>query len=108
MFDKLKRAFSNAAKSISQRELSEKDLDESLFDLQVALLESDVSQEVIDDLSLQIKNNLVGMTIQKNETAEQIIASTLKNNFLEILSKAGSVDLLGLVQEKKKRRVDRL
>jgi fused signal recognition particle receptor len=104
MFDKLKRAFSNAAKSISQRELSEKDLDESLFDLQVALLESDVSQEVIDDLSLQIKNNLVGMTIQKNETAEQIIASTLKNNFLEILSKAGSVDLLGMVQEKKEKK----
>jgi fused signal recognition particle receptor len=104
MFDKLKRAFSNAAKSISQRELSEKDLDESLFDLQVALLESDVSQEVIDDLSLQIKNNLVGMTIQKNETAEQIIASTLKNNFLEILSKAGSIDLLGLVQEKKEKK----
>jgi fused signal recognition particle receptor len=104
MFDKLKRAFSNAAKSISQRELSEKDLDESLFDLQVALLESDVSQEVIDDLSLQIKNNLVGMTIQKNETAEQIVASTLKNNFLEILSKAGSVDLLGMVQEKKEKK----
>ncbi len=104
MFDKLKRAFSNAAKSISQRELSEKDLDESLFDLQVALLESDVSQEVIDDLSLQIKNNLVGMKLQKNETTEQIIASTLKNNFLEILSKAGSIDLLSLIQDKKQKK----
>lgn len=104
MFDKLKRAFSNAAKSISQKELTEKDLDESLFDLQVALLESDVSQEVIDDLSMQIKNNLVGMKIQKNETTEQIIASTLKNNFSEILSKAGSIDLLGLVQEKKQKK----
>ena len=104
MFDKLKRAFSNAAKSISQKELSEKDLDESLFDLQVALLESDVSQEVIDDLSVQIKNNLVGMKIQKNETAEQIIASTLKNNFSEILSKAGSIDLLDMIQEKKQKK----
>ena len=104
MFDKLKRAFSNATKSISQKELSEKDLDESLFDLQVALLESDVSQEVIDDLWMQIKNNLVGMKIQKNETAEQIIASTLKNNFSEILSKAGSIDLLGLIREKKQKK----
>ena len=108
MFDKLKRAFSNAAKSISQKELSEKDLDESLFDLHVAFLESDVSQEVIDDLSLQIKNNLVGMKIQKNETAEKIIASTLKNNFLEILSKAGSIDLLGLIQEKNRKKVGHL
>ena len=50
MFDKLRKAFSNAAKTISQKELSEKDLDDNLFDLQLALLESDVAQEVIDDL----------------------------------------------------------
>ncbi|MDQ4073930.1 MAG: signal recognition particle-docking protein FtsY [Thermoproteota archaeon] len=104
MFDKLKRAFSNAAKSISQKELSAKDLDESLFDLNIALLESDVSQEVIDDLSSQIKNNLVGMKLQKNESTEQIISTTLKNNFLEILSKAGYVDLINRIQEKKQRK----
>lgn len=101
MFDKLKQAFSNAAKSISQKELSEQDLDESLFDLNVSLLESDVSQDVIDDLSKQIKNNLVGMKLQKNETTEQIIASTLKENFSKILSKAGSVDLVSAINSKK-------
>jgi fused signal recognition particle receptor len=104
MFDKLKRAFSNAAKSISQRELSEKDLDESLFDLNIALLESDVSQEVIDDLSQQLKDNLVGMKLQKNETTEQIIASTLKDNFSKILAKAGSVDLISAINSKKQRK----
>jgi fused signal recognition particle receptor len=104
MFDKLKRAFSNAAKSISQRELSEKELDESLFDLNIALLESDVSQEVVDDLSKQIKDNLVGMKLQKNETTEQIIASTLKDNFSKILAKAGSVDLITAINAKKQRK----
>lgn len=104
MFDKLKRAFSNAAKNISQRELSEKDLDESLFDLNIALLESDVSQEVIDDLSKQIKDNLVGMKLQKNETTEQVIASTLKDNFSKILAKAGSVDLISSINAKKKNK----
>ena len=104
MFDKLKRAFSNAAKNISQRELSEKDLDESLFDLNIALLESDVSQEVIDDLSKQIKDNLVGMKLQKNETTEQVIATTLKDNFSKILAKAGSVDLISSINAKKKNK----
>lgn len=104
MFDKLKRAFSNAAKNISQRELSEKDLDESLFDLNIALLESDVSQEVIDDLSKQIKDNLVGMKLQKNETTEQVIASTLKDNFSKILAKAGSVDLISSINAKKQNK----
>ncbi|MGN6351160.1 MAG: signal recognition particle-docking protein FtsY [Candidatus Nitrosocosmicus sp.] len=104
MFDKLKKAFSNAARSISQKELSEKDFDKNLFDLQIALLESDVSQEVIDDLFKQIKNNLIGTKIQKNETSEQIITSTLKNNFMQILSKTGTIDLPGLIQEKKQRK----
>jgi fused signal recognition particle receptor len=104
MFDKLKRAFSNAAKNISQRELSEKDLDESLFDLNIALLESDVSQEVIDDLSKQIKDNLVGMKLQKNETTEQVVASTLKDNFSKILAKAGSVDLISAINAKKQNK----
>jgi fused signal recognition particle receptor len=101
MFDKLKKAFSSAARSISQKELTSKDLDESLFDLNMSLLESDVSQEVIDDLSAQIKTNLVGMKLQKNESAEEIIADTLKRNFAAILDKAGTVDLLKSIQNKK-------
>ena len=104
MFDKLKKAFSNAAKSISQKELSSKDLDESLFELNISLLESDVSQEVIDDLSSQIKNNLVGMKLQKNETTEEIITNTLKKNFATILDKAGSVDLIKEIQNKKQNK----
>ncbi|HET6589728.1 MAG TPA: signal recognition particle-docking protein FtsY [Candidatus Nitrosocosmicus sp.] len=101
MFDKLKKAFSNAARSISQKELSSKDLDESLFDLNISLLESDVSQEVIDDLSAQIKTNLVGMKLQKNESTEEIIIDTLRRNFSAILDKAGTIDLLKAIQDKK-------
>lgn len=101
MFDKLKKAFSSAARSISQKELSPKDLDESLFDLNISLLESDVSQEVIDDLSAQIKTNLVGMKLQKNESTEEIIIDTLRRNFSAILDKAGTIDLLKAIQDKK-------
>ncbi|MDR4492157.1 MAG: signal recognition particle-docking protein FtsY [Candidatus Nitrosocosmicus sp.] len=101
MFDKLKKAFSSAARSISQKELSSKDLDESLFDLNISLLESDVSQEVIDDLSAQIKTNLVGMKLQKNESTEEIIVDTLRRNFSAILDKAGTIDLLKAIQDKK-------
>jgi len=104
MFDKLKKAFSSAARSISQKELSSKDLDESLFDLNMSLLESDVSQEVIDDLSAQIKTNLVGIKLQKNESTEEIITNTLKSNFAAILDKAGTVDLLKVIQNKKQNK----
>src|SRR3712207_6085666 len=104
MFDRLKKAFSNAAKSIGQKELSEKDLDESLFDLNVSLLESDVSQEVIDDLTKQLKQNLIGKKLQKNESAEEIMTNTLKDNFSNILSKAGCIDLIHEINTKKQNK----
>lgn len=104
MFDKLKKAFSNAAKSIGQKELSEKDLDESLFDLNVSLLESDVSQDVIDDLSKQLKQKLVGIKLQKDESAEHIMSDTLKDSFSSILSQAGSINLIQEIKSKKQNK----
>ena len=46
MFDQLRKAFSNAARSIVQKELTEKDIDNILSDLEIALLQSDIAQEV--------------------------------------------------------------
>lgn len=104
MFEKLKNAFSTAAKSIGQKELSEKDLDDSLFDLNVSLLESDISQDVIDDLTKQLKLKLIGIKLQKNESAEQVVMNTLKDGFTNILTKAGSIDLIQEIQTKKQNK----
>lgn len=104
MFEKLKNAFSSAAKSIGQKELSEKDLDDSLFDLNVSLLESDISQDVIDDLTKQLKLKLIGIKLQKNESAEQVVMNTLKDGFTNILTKAGSIDLIQEIQTKKQNK----
>jgi fused signal recognition particle receptor len=104
MFEKLKNAFSSAAKSIGQKELSEKDLDDSLFDLNVSLLESDISQDVIDNLTKQLKPKLIGIKLQKNESAEQVVMNTLKDSFTNILTKAGSIDLIQEIQTKKQNK----
>ena len=78
MFDQLRKAFSSATKSIGQKELSEKDLDNSLFDLQLGLLESDVAQEVIDDLSANLKKELLGIKLEKDQIKEELIRSKFK------------------------------
>ena len=41
MFDSLRKAFSNAAKSLGEKELNEKDIEDILFELEISLLESD-------------------------------------------------------------------
>jgi fused signal recognition particle receptor len=106
MFDKLKKAFSGVAiKNIGQKEISEKDFDNNLFDLQLVLLESDVAQEVIDDLSARLKKELLGLKLEKGQkTAEDIIRSKLKNSIAEMFAKAGKTDLIQKIKEKRDAR----
>ena len=50
MFEKLGDAFSKAAKSFSEKDLNEKDIEDVLSELEISLLESDVAMEVIDNI----------------------------------------------------------
>src|SRR6187200_1794746 len=106
MFDKLKKAFSGVAiKNIGQKEISEKDFDNNLFDLQLVLLESDVAQEVIDDLSARLKKELLGLKLEKGQkTAEDIIRSKLKSSIAEMFAKAGKIDLIHKIKMKREAR----
>ena len=101
MFDQLRKAFSSATKSIGQRELSEKDLDNSLFDLQLGLLESDVAQEVIDDLSAKLKKELLGLKLEKDQIKEELIRLKFRTVIAEMFTKTGKVDLINKIKVKK-------
>ncbi len=100
MFEKLRNAFSSAVKSLGQKELKEKDIDEVLFELEVALLESDVATEVIDSLKDDLKQKLIGATVEKEQ-----IANTVKQNLRQHISNmfdsAGKINILSNIQKKK-------
>jgi fused signal recognition particle receptor len=101
MFDQLRKAFSNATRNLVQRELTEKDIDNTLTDLEIALLQSDIAQEVIDDLVVKLKKDLVGIRLEKGQNGEDIIISKFRNSFVEIFSEAGDLDLLKEIKLKK-------
>src|SRR5919108_588360 len=101
MFDKLKKAFSKAAKGIAQKELTEKVLDDVLLDFQISLLESDVAQEVVDDLSAKLKKELLGLKLEKEEDVPQIVQSKLQSAVAEIFARAGRFDLTEKIRAKK-------
>ena len=101
MFDQLRKAFSIATRSIGQRDLSEKDLDNSLRDLQLGLLESDVAQEVIDDFSTKLKKDLLGLKLEKDDKAEELIRSKFQNVIAEMFAKTGKVDLINKIKIKR-------
>ncbi|NAL77453.1 signal recognition particle-docking protein FtsY [Nitrososphaera sp. AFS] len=100
MFDQLKRVFSNATKSLGQKDLSERDVDNVLYDLQLGLLESDVAQNVIDDLSVKLKKELVGLRLEKDQDKEDLIRAKFQRYFEQMLANAGTVDLIGEIKRK--------
>lgn len=104
MFDQLRKAFSNATRSLVQKELTENDIDNMLSDLEIALLQSDIAQEVIDDLVVKLKKDLVGLRLEKGQNVEDIIVNKFRNSFVEIFSEAGELDLLREIKLKKERK----
>jgi len=101
MFDKLKRTLSDAVRSISEKELSEKDIEKVFYDMQIALLESDVAQEVIDDLAETMRKELVGQKLEKGQNAQRFVRDGLRQYIMQMFEKAGKVDLFNNIREKK-------
>ena len=94
MFDNLRNAFSNAAKSLGEKELKEKDIEEILFELEISLLESDVATEVIDRIKDELKEKLIGSKVDKNEIEK--FPHPRSTESLEIIAKRwGTVSGLG-------------
>ncbi len=100
MFDKLRNAFSSAVKSFGQKELSEKDINEVLFELEVALLESDVAIEVIDSLKDDLKQKIIGLVVEKEQIAN-VVKQNLRKNISNLFDSAGNIDILANIQKKK-------
>ena len=102
MFDKLRNAFSSAVKSFGEKELKEKDVDEVLFELEIALLESDVATEVIDLLKSDLKKQLIGTTVQK-DTIIEFVKQNLRQSISNMFDAAGKIDILSNIQTKKEK-----
>ena len=102
MFDKLRNAFSSAVKSFGEKELKEKDIDEVLFELEIALLESDVATEVIDMIKSDLKKQLIGTTVQKDKINE-FVKHSLRQSISNMFDATPKIDVLSNIKNKKER-----
>ena len=101
MFDNLKKAFSDVSKGFSEKELKEKDIDDTLFQLEINLLESDVAMEVIDSIKKDLKEKLIGVKVEK-KIIENFIKQSLIQFITDTFDEAGNIDLISLIKQKKK------
>jgi fused signal recognition particle receptor len=101
LFDKLKKALSEVAKNLGQKELSERELDRILEELFLSLLESDVAEQVALSIIDNIKSDLTQNRLEKSSGSEQIVKSRLLIMLSDLFSASGKMDLIQKVIEKK-------
>lgn len=99
MFDSIQSAFSDFTKRLGEREVREKDVDETLDDLEIALLESDVALEVVTEMKANLKERLVGTIVNKKEVSK-FIRDGLIECVSGIFDRAGTRDLTGEICSK--------
>ena len=95
MFSLLKKRMASSierfGKRVKEREISEKDIDEFISDIQIDLLSVDISLEVVEFLRQRLKGMLVGMSVKRSEL-KRTLAKAIENVMLEILN-VGSYEI---------------
>jgi len=101
MFDKLKQAFSAITSAVREKSLTGERLDEAIFNFQLSLIESDVAQSVASALTEEVQKSLVGTKVDRSVDTSEIVGERLANSLDEAFRRAGNVDLIANVREKK-------
>ncbi|HHI01581.1 MAG TPA: signal recognition particle-docking protein FtsY, partial [Thermococcus litoralis] len=101
MFGKLKEKLSSFVDRVAQTEISEKDVENALWDLELELLEADVALEVVDELKEKIKEKLVGQKVKIGTNKREIVEKAVKDAVLEVLTPERHIDLLEMIKSKK-------
>jgi fused signal recognition particle receptor len=102
MFDRLKQAFAAVTSAVREKQLTEDDLDEIIFNFQLALIESDVAQSVAEALTTEIKRSLAGTKVDRAADPSEVVGERLATVLNAAFEKAGVVDLSANIREKVK------
>lgn len=101
MFEKLKQGLRGVVDRISKSELSDKELDPILWDLQLQLISNDVAVDVAAKVCKELKERLVDETFPRFGDKTPLIRDALRESIEVVLETDGGLDLLKLTAEKK-------
>jgi fused signal recognition particle receptor len=103
LFEKLKKIFSETAKSLGQKSISKKEFDTIFDELQISLMENDVAQEIVDELTSKIKTEIQNLKLERSENSEQVITTKLYSFLSDLfLSTNNKTDIIQSILEKKR------
>ena len=102
MFDRLKQAFASVTSAVREKELNDAQLDQVVFDFQLSLTESDVAQSVAEALTNEVQKSLAGVRVDRSADPSEVVGERLTQALRAAFAKAGTVNLLDNIREKRK------
>ena len=102
MFDKLRHAFSSVSIAVREKKLTGEDLDKISSDFEISLTESDVAQTVAEKLTQEVQKSLAGVRVDRSADPSEVVGERLATALETAFAKAGAVDLLANIREKRK------
>ncbi len=101
MFKGLRNSLGKFKNSIQKTELKEESLNPILWDLKISLLENDVGLEVAEDICEDVKQQLLGIQVNRTEDKRAIVDKAFRDALYKVLKPEKKVDLLELAAEKR-------
>ncbi|MGD8505420.1 MAG: signal recognition particle-docking protein FtsY [Candidatus Bathyarchaeota archaeon] len=102
MFKKLKDGLSGLVSKVATTELKAEKLHPLLQDFKISLVENDVAVSVADHVCDQMEKRLDGVQVKRLEDKQEIVKKNLREVMLEILTANEKIDLLELIEKKKR------
>ncbi len=100
MFEKLKQGIKGVVERISKSELSEKDLDPILWDLQLQLISNDVAVEIAQRVCQELKERLAGVQLARFGDKTEPVKEALREAIEAVMATNGELSILDLADGK--------
>jgi fused signal recognition particle receptor len=103
MFDKLKSGLKNLVSKVTTTELKPENLSPILSDFKMSLAENDVAYPVADKICDELEKRLTGVQVKRLEDRKKIVEDNLKQVLLDVMQTKNAIDLLKLIDNKRKK-----
>jgi len=101
VFDKLRGAINNAVTKATTKELTDKNLSNAVWELQLVLIQNDVAVEVAEHICELTKEKILGSRTGRLENLTKHFRSALHDSIIEVLTPEYPLDLLEFVKKRR-------
>ena len=103
LFKKLKTGLGSAVEKLTQKELTEKNLEKPLYELQLALIANNVAVPIAELITKDVEKALKNTKVSRLTSRKKITFQALRKSIIDILEMAEEdIDILEIIKENKK------